>query len=103
MPDHIHILLGLNPSVSISDTVWEIKRSSSLFINNKNWYNKGQFYWQDGYGAFSYSKTQIDRVYNYIKNQYSHHKKSTFKEEYINFLKEYGVEFDSRFLFDFFT
>ena len=102
MPDHIHILFGLNPSISISDTVWELKRSSSMFINKKNWYQRGQFYWQDGYGGFSYSKSQIDHVYNYIKNQKEHHKRLTFKEEYINFLKEYGLDFDPKFLFDFF-
>jgi len=72
--DHVHIFLGMNPSISISDTVWELKRSSSLFINNKKWFSN-KFNWQEGYGTFSYSKSHIENVYNYIVNQEEHHKK----------------------------
>ena len=100
--DHVHVFLGLNPSISISDTVWELKRSSSLFINNKKWF-KFKFQWQDGYGAFSYSKSQIDNVYKYIENQEQHHKKTTFKEEYIDFLEKFEIKYDSKYLFDFFN
>ncbi len=99
--DHIHIFLGLNPNVSISDTVWEIKRSSSLFINNKNWL-KNKFNWQDGYGAFSYARSQVGRVYNYIENQESHHKRKTFKDEYTTFLKKFQIEYEDKYLFEFF-
>ncbi len=101
MPDHIHIFIGLNPSVSISDTVYELKRSSSLFINNKKWF-RGKFSWQEGYGAFSYSKSQIENVYEYILNQEKHHTKTTFREEYIDFLNKFEIDYDKRFLFEFF-
>ena len=101
MPDHIHIFIGLNPSVSISDTVYELKRSSSLFINNKKWF-RGKFSWQEGYGAFTYSRSQIENVYKYIENQENHHKKKTFKQEYIEFLEKYEIEYDEKFLFNFF-
>jgi REP element-mobilizing transposase RayT len=99
--DHVHVFLGLNPVVSISDTVYELKRSTSLFINDKKWFNR-KFNWQEGYGAFSYSRSHIDNVYNYIKNQEQHHRKQTFRDEYAEFLKKYEVEYDNRFLFEFF-
>ena len=98
--NHVHILIGLNPSLSISDTIHDIKRSSSLFINKEK-LCLGKFAWQEGYGAFSYSRSCLDNIYNYILNQEKHHKKKTFREEYIQFLKEYNIEFDERFLFDF--
>jgi REP element-mobilizing transposase RayT len=98
--NHVHILIGLNPSVSISDTVHDIKRSSSLFINNGK-LCPGKFSWQEGYGGFTYSRSQIADVYNYIENQESHHKKKTFREEYIDILTKYEIEFDPQFLFDF--
>ena len=98
--DHIHILIGLNPSISISDTVHGIKRNSSLFINQEK-LCKEKFAWQEGYGAFSYSRSQLENVYAYIQNQEKHHEKSTFKTESIQFLKNYSIEFDERYLFDF--
>jgi REP element-mobilizing transposase RayT len=98
--NHIHILLGLNPSVSVSDTVHDIKRSSSLFINKEK-LCPCRFSWQEGYGGFTYSRSQIAGVYNYIQNQESHHKKRTFREEYIDILTENEIEFDQQFLFDF--
>jgi putative transposase len=101
MSDHIHILIGLNPNDIISDLVGSIKRNSSTFINNKGWF-RGKFHWQDGYGAFSYGRSQLDRVYKYIKNQKSHHTKSTFNKEYIELLKRFEIEHDKRFLFNFF-
>jgi REP element-mobilizing transposase RayT len=100
--DHVHIFLGMNPSVSISDTVWELKRGSSLYINSKNWLHN-KFNWQEGYGSFSYSKSHIENVYKYILNQEEHHKKKKFREEYIEFLKKYEIEYDERFLFEFFN
>lgn len=98
--DHVHLLIGLNPSVSISDTVFAVKRNTTLFINKER-LCKGQFAWQEGYGAFSYSRSQLEIVYEYISNQEEHHRKKTFREEYISFLKKFAVEYDERFLFDF--
>jgi REP element-mobilizing transposase RayT len=100
--DHIHILIGLSPNDKISDLVGNIKKDSSGFINEKNWM-QGKFHWQDGYGAFSYSKSQLDDIYNYIANQEKHHSKKTFKDEYINILKKFGVEYNEKYLFDFFN
>lgn len=100
MPDHVHILLGLNSSVSISDTVHDIKRGSSLFINKEK-LCQGKFNWQEGYASFTYSRSQIERVYNYIKCQEIHHTKSNFRTEYIKFLKKFEVAYDERYLFDF--
>jgi len=99
--DHIHILYGANPDDKVSDLVGCIKRESSVFINEKNWF-RGKFHWQDGYGAFSYGRSQLDTVYNYIANQENHHKSKTFKEEYLEFLKRYEVQYDEKFLFEFF-
>jgi REP element-mobilizing transposase RayT len=99
--NHAHIFYGMNPNVSVSDTVHDIKRASSLFIN-ENHFCKGTFGWQDGYGAFSYSRSQIEDVYNYIKNQEAHHSKRTFREEYIDFLKKFQVDYKECYLFDFF-
>lgn len=101
MPDHIHILLGLNPDEKISDLVAAIKRSSSLFINEKKWFRQ-KFHWQDGYGAFTYSRSQLNVIYNYIVNQENHHRKKTFREEYISFLDKYEISYNKKYLFDFF-
>jgi len=90
----------LNPSVSVSDTVHDVKRSSSLFINNEKLCT-GRFSWQEGFGGFTYSRSQIAAVYNYIKNQETHHRKRTFREEYIDILTKNGIEFDQQYLFDF--
>ena len=100
MPDHVHILIGLNPAFAISDIVREVKKSTSSFINNKG-YLKGKFYWQQGYGAFSYSRSQLDKVYNYILNQERHHMKSDFKTEYLNLLNEFQIDYNSDYLFNF--
>jgi putative transposase len=97
---HVHILFGLNPSVSVSDTVHDIKRSSSIFINNEK-LCPYRFSWQEGYGGFTYSRSQIANLYYYIENQESHHKKRTFHEEYLDILTKNEVEFDQKFLFDF--
>lgn len=99
MPDHIHILLGFKPNMSISDLVRDIKAGSSKFINDSKWIN-GKFNWQEGFGAFSYSKSHLDNVVNYIVNQKEHHHKKSFKEEYLQYLKEYKVDFDERYLFE---
>ena len=99
--DHIHILYGLNPSISVSDTVHDIKRASSVFIN-KNGLVPGRFSWQEGYGGFTYSRSQIEDIYQYIKCQEEHHKKKSFREEYLAVLNQNEVDYDSNFLFEFF-
>jgi putative transposase len=101
MLDHVHMFIGLNPNDKISDIIGSIKKSSSTFINEKCLF-RGKFQWQDGYGAFSYGKSQVENVYNYVKNQEIHHKKRTFREEYIELLKRFEIEYDAKYLFDFF-
>lgn len=98
--NHVHIFLGLNPSKSISDTVHDIKRSSTLFINKEK-LCKGTFAVQEGYGGFSYGRSQIDELYQYILHQEEHHKKVTFRDEYLQFLKKFEIDYDERFLFNF--
>ncbi len=97
-PDHTHTLIGLHPSISISDIARDIKSNSSKWINENQWI-KGKFSWQEGFGAFTYSKSQIDSVVKYILNQPQHHKKISFQEEYINFLKKFEIEYDEKYLF----
>ena len=99
MPDHIHILVGIKPSISISDLVRDVKAGSSKFINDKKWMN-GKFNWQEGFGAFSYSKSNLDTVVKYILNQEEHHQKRTFKEEYLDFLEKFEIEYDIKYVFD---
>ncbi len=99
MPDHIHAFIGLKPSMAISDLVRDIKNNSTNFIND-NKFVKGKFLWQVGYGAFSYSHSHIDNVYNYILNQETHHKKKTFREEYLEFLEKFKVDYNEKYLFD---
>lgn len=98
MPDHVHILIGLRPTQSISDLMQDIKGSSSKWIKEKG-FIKSKFSWQEGYGAFSYSKADIPAVINYINQQKEHHSKKTFHEEYCALLKEFGIEYDDRFIF----
>ena len=102
MPDHAHLLTGMKPSISISDLVRDVKAGSSKFINENKWM-KGKFNWQEGFGAFSYSRSQIDTVINYILRQEEHHKKRTFKDEYIELLKKFEVEYDEQYLFKWVT
>ncbi len=99
MPDHVHLFVGLKPSMAISDLVREVKCNSTNFINDKQ-FVKGKFNWQEGFGAFSYSHSHIHRVYNYILNQEAHHKKQSFREEYIGLLKKFEVEYNEVYLFD---
>jgi putative transposase len=97
--DHIHCFVGLKPSMRISDLVRDIKNNSTNFINEKKLV-KGKFSWQEGYGVFSYSHSQINDIYNYILNQEDHHKKRTFKEEYLELLNKFEIPFEDRFLFE---
>jgi REP element-mobilizing transposase RayT len=98
MPDHIHILVGIKPNISLSDLVRDIKSSSSKFINEQKWIN-GKFEWQNGFGAFSYGHSQLTNVIKYIENQEEHHKTKTFKEEYIAFLKLFNIDFKDEYIF----
>jgi putative transposase len=98
IPDHIHVFVGMYTTQSMSELMQDVKEYSSKWIN-KNGYTKGKFQWQDGYGAFSYSKSHIDNVYKYIMNQKEHHKKKTFIEEYIEFLEKFEVPYDERYIF----
>ena len=99
MPDHLHLLTGLQPSMSVSDLTRDIKAGSSGFINEQGWI-RGRFNWQEGFGAFSYSRSQIDTIIKYILNQEEHHRKKKFREEYIELLEEFGVEYNEKYLFE---
>ncbi len=98
MPDHIHFFIGMKPSCCLSDLVREIKKSSNDFIKEKR-FSKFKFQWQEGYGAFSYSHSSLDNVIKYIMNQKEHHKKFTFREEYLDFLKKFEIDFKDEYLF----
>jgi REP element-mobilizing transposase RayT len=97
--NHLHIATGYKPHQLIPDLLQDIKGSSSKWINEKNFIN-GKFKWQEGYGAFSFSHSQIDRVANYIKNQERHHKKQTFREEYLQLLKKYNVTYNEKYILE---
>jgi REP element-mobilizing transposase RayT len=101
MPDHTHIFIGLNPATSLSDLVRDIKAGSSTYINEQNWYSS-KFKWQEGYGCFTYCRSLIPVVARYIENQSEHHKKKTFKDEYLENLKKFGVDYDEKYLFEWF-
>lgn len=98
MPDHIHILIGVRPHQSISDLMQDVKGGSSKWINEKK-FLKGKFEWQQGYGAFSYSKSHVKDVVHYIQNQEQHHQKKTFLQEYVEFLENFEVEYEESFIF----
>jgi REP element-mobilizing transposase RayT len=101
MPDHAHLFVNFKPDVLISDFIKQIKVKSNEFINEKNWV-QGNFGWQTGYGVFSYSHSHIDRVINYVLKQEAHHKKKTFREEYLELLEKFAIPFEKKFVFDFF-
>ncbi|MES1181718.1 MAG: IS200/IS605 family transposase [Flavobacterium sp.] len=98
MPDHIHILAGITPIQSIASLVQNVKTESSKWIKNNRSYSSS-FAWQEGYGAFSYSKSHVPDVIRYIQNQEAHHKKETFLEEYRHFLKVFEIEYDEKYIF----
>jgi len=99
MPDHTHILVGLNPSISVSDLVRDIKAISLKFITENN-FVKAKFNWQEGYGAFSYGKSQIKDVILYKENQEKHHSNKSFKIEYLDFLEKFEIEHEEKYLFE---
>jgi len=98
MQDHVHVLFGMRPRQSLSDLMKQIKKDSSAWINQRGFIH-ARFSWQAGYGAFSYSKSQVPRVIRYIKNQEEHHRKRTFLEEYVELLNAAQVDYDERYLF----
>jgi putative transposase len=97
MPDHFHLMIGLKPDISISEMVGKVKSGSSGFINQQRLV-RGHFDWQEGFGAFSYSRSQLDTIIGYIGRQQEHHRKQTFQEEYQALLDEFGVSFDQRYI-----
>jgi REP element-mobilizing transposase RayT len=99
MPNHIHLLVSMAPSISISDYMGKVKANSSRFIN-ENKLVTGKFEWQSGFGAFSVSKSGVDKVIEYIINQKEHHKKKTFREEYLEFLQKYEIRYDEKYIFE---
>jgi len=99
MPDHTHILIGIKPDIALSNLIRDVKANASSFINEKRWVI-GKFSWQEGFGAFSYSHSQLDSVANYIKNQEEHHSRKTFREEYLELLKKFDVDYDPKYIFD---
>ena len=96
--DHAHCLIGLKPVISISELMKTVKAKSSKYIND-NSLTSGRFEWQEGYGVFSYSQSQVEIVYKYIQNQEAHHSKQTFRDEYLELLKEFKVDYDEQYIF----
>jgi REP element-mobilizing transposase RayT len=97
--DHIHILISIKPNILLSDLVRDIKCNSSKWINERQ-YVIGKFQWQQGFGAFSYTHWHLDTIINYINNQEEHHKKKSFKDEYLEFLEQFYIEYDEKYLFE---
>jgi REP element-mobilizing transposase RayT len=96
--DHVHCFLGLKPVISVSELMKTVKAKSSKYINDHH-LTKERFEWQEGYGVFSYSQSSVDAVYKYIFNQEEHHKKQTFRDEYLDFLNRFKVEYDEQYIF----
>ena len=99
-PDHLHMLLGMQPDLALSDLVREVKKHSTIFVNDSRWV-KGRFNWQEGFGGFSYSRSSLDAVIRYIQNQDQHHAKQSFKNEYLRLLRKFDIAFDEKYLFEF--
>jgi|SRR5689334_15751365 len=100
MPDHVHLLIGQRPDSALSDLVGDLKSGSTNFINRRRWV-RGRFNWQEGFGAFSYSRSQMDTVVRYIKNQQRHHRTRSFRDEYVQLLDKFSVSYDERYIFKF--
>lgn len=97
--NHVHLFFEFKPVTNLSELIKKVKANASKYMNEKR-YSPGRFEWQEGYSAFSYSQSHIDSVFKYIQNQEEHHRKKTFKEEYISFLKLYNIPYDERYLFE---
>ncbi len=98
MPDHLHLLIGMKPDLALSELVGKVKASSSNFINDHRWV-RGRFSWQEGFGAVSYSHSQLSAVARYIENQEAHHAKRSFKQEYLGLLRKFDLAYDEKYLF----
>ncbi|MEL7500735.1 MAG: IS200/IS605 family transposase [Planctomycetota bacterium] len=98
MPDHVHLFFGMRPAQSLSNLMQSVKGDSSKWINEQRLIGC-RFSWQEGYGAFSYSKSQVPQVIQYIRDQEKHHRKRTFLEEYHEMLDKFGVDFDAKYSF----
>lgn len=101
MPDHVHLFFGFKPGIAISDLVRDVKVSSSKFINEER-FLPGRFSWQEGFGCFTYGHSQVDRVAQYVMNQKEHHRKRSFRDEYLELLRKFAVPFDERYMFEFY-
>jgi len=97
--NHVHLFIGLKPAMALSDLIRDVKNNTSNFINDQK-FIRGKFSWQEGFGSFSYAQSQIGQVYQYILNQEKHHLQKSFKEEYLEFLQKFEIEYDEKFLFD---
>jgi len=102
MPDHTHMLIGMKPSIALSDLMRDVKSDSTEFIKRKGWI-KGRFNWQEGFGAFSYSQSNLGSVIRYIRNQQTHHATKSFRNEYLTLLKRFDIAYEPRYLFEFST
>lgn len=98
MPDHVHLLIGLRPDKALSDLIRDVKASSAKFVNEQNWL-PGKFAWQEGFGAFSYSTSQLPSVIDYIERQQEHHAKRSFRDEYRLLLEKFEVLYEDKYLF----
>ena len=98
MPDHLHLLIGLKSDLSLSELIRDVKANSSRFINERRWC-RGKFSWQEGFGAFSYSRSQWGDVIRYIEDQQKHHTTKTFRQEYVELLEKFEVEYDPKYIF----
>ena len=99
MPDHVHLLIGFRPEAALSDLIRDVKSFSARHINESGWLCE-HFKWQEGFGAFSYSRSDVPAVIRYIRRQEEHHREQTFQEEYLEILQRFEVEYDRRYLFD---
>jgi REP element-mobilizing transposase RayT len=101
MADHLHVLIGLRPAMALADLVRDIKADSSDWVNRKK-LARGKFAWQEGYGAFSYGHSQLDRIVKYIQNQERHHSRKSFRDEYLTLLRRFEIEFKEDYVFEFY-
>ena len=102
MPDHVHLFIGFSPDICISDLVREIKSNSTNYINEQKLV-AGKFSWQKGFGAFTYSKSQVSKVINYVQKQEEHHRKKSFREEYMELLEKFDVDYKEEYLFEWYS
>ena len=100
MADHLHILIGLRPAMALANLVRDIKSDSSDWVNRRR-LARGEFAWQEGYGAFSYGHSQLDTIIRYIQNQEKHHRRRSFEEEYLTLLRKFDIAFEDKYVFKF--